>query len=84
MPGPAVLRVAADDVCEVFVNGTRVGSHQTWQRTAVFSVGNLLTPGVNALAVRAEKHEIARWQQVDFDDRDWKPVAVAAPFGGGP
>ncbi len=33
---------------------------------------------------RAEKREIARWQRVDFDDRDWKRVTVAAPFGGGP
>jgi hypothetical protein len=34
--GTAELRVAADDACEVFVNGTRVGSHETWQRAAVF------------------------------------------------
>ncbi len=50
----AVLRIAADDACEVFVNGRRVGSHETWQRTAVFDVGPLLNPGVNLLAVRAE------------------------------
>ena len=50
----AVLRVAADDVCEVFVNGNRIGAHQTWQRTAVFDVGSLLKAGVNLLAVRAE------------------------------
>jgi hypothetical protein len=50
----AELRIAADDVCEVFLNGTRVGAHDTWQRTAVFSVGALLKPGRNVLAVRAE------------------------------
>jgi alpha-L-rhamnosidase len=50
----AELRIAADDACEVFLNGTRVGAHDTWQRTAVFSVGALLKPGRNVLAVRAE------------------------------
>ena len=50
----AELRVAADDACEVFLNGTRVGAHDTWQQTAVFSVGPLLKPGGNVLAVRAE------------------------------
>ena len=50
----AVLRVAADDACEVFVNGSRVGGHETWQRAAVFAVGPLLKAGSNLLAVRAE------------------------------
>ncbi|MCY2989685.1 MAG: hypothetical protein NTY19_17675 [Planctomycetota bacterium] len=50
----AELRVAADDACEAFVNGTRVGAHETWQRTAVFAVGPLLKAGGNVLAVRAE------------------------------
>jgi hypothetical protein len=57
LPAPirsAELRVAADDACEVFVNGTRVGNHETWQRTAVFAVGTLLKAGNNVLAVRAE------------------------------
>jgi hypothetical protein len=50
----AELRVAADDACEVFLNGQRVGSHETWQRTAPFAVGPLLKAGDNLLAVRAE------------------------------
>jgi hypothetical protein len=50
----AELRVAADDVCEVFLNGTRLGSHETWQRTAVFAVDKVLRSGGNVLAVRAE------------------------------
>ena len=50
----AELRVAADDACEVFLNGQRVGSHETWQRTALFAVGPLLKAGGNVLAVRAE------------------------------
>lgn len=50
----AHLRVACDDACEVLVNGVRVGLHETWTRPAVFAVGNLLKPGANVLAVRAE------------------------------
>ena len=40
----AVLRIAADDACEVFVNGTRVGKHETWQRAGVFDVGDCSRP----------------------------------------
>ena len=50
----AVLRVAADDVCEVFINGKRAGSHNSWRRTAIFDVGPLLSSGENVIAVRAE------------------------------
>jgi hypothetical protein len=50
----AQLRIAADDACEVFLNGTRLGSHERWQHSAVFSVGKLLKAGTNILAVRAE------------------------------
>jgi hypothetical protein len=49
----AVLRVAADDACEVYVNGQRVGAHETWQRAGVMSIGPLLRGGGNVLAVRA-------------------------------
>ena len=48
------LRVAADDACEVFVNGVRLGAHATWQRAAVFPLGDLLRPGTNTLSIRAE------------------------------
>ena len=50
----AELRIAADDACEVFLNGSRLGAHDTWQRTAAFAVEKLLKPGQNVLAVRAE------------------------------
>jgi len=50
----AELRIAADDACEVYLNGKRVGSNETWQRAAVFSVGGMLDAGDNLLAVRAE------------------------------
>ena len=51
----AELRVACDDACEVFINGSRIGAHGTWQRAAVFAVaGAKLRPGENVLAVRAE------------------------------
>jgi hypothetical protein len=50
----AELRLAADDACEVFLNGLRLGAHDTWQRTIDFAVGKRLTTGANVLAVRAE------------------------------
>jgi hypothetical protein len=50
----ATLRVAADDACEVFLNGARVGAHDTWARAAVLDAGPFLQPGANLLAVRAE------------------------------
>jgi len=117
----AELRVAADDACEVFLNGARLGANETWQRAAVFDVRESLRAGANLLAVRAENRPapsknpaglIARlaitfsdgkqvavisdgswraenrphpqWQQPAFDDSAWKPVTVAASFGGGP
>ncbi|MFV1964054.1 MAG: hypothetical protein ACC628_01430 [Pirellulaceae bacterium] len=49
----AVLRVAADDTCEVYLNGNRVGSNASWARAAVFSVDGQLKQGENLLAVRA-------------------------------
>ncbi len=120
-PSSAELRIAADDACEVFVNGSRVGANESWQRAAVFHVGGLLRRGANLLAVRTENRPavsknpaglIARlavtladgqraivvsdtswraenrtrpqWEQATADDLPWKPVAVVAPFGGGP
>jgi hypothetical protein len=50
----AELRVAADDACEVFLNGRRIGAHSTWQRAATFAVGTWLRPGTNLLAIRAD------------------------------
>ena len=50
----ADLRVAADDACEVYLNGTRVGTGDTWQHTVSFPVERLLKTGENILAVRAE------------------------------
>lgn len=50
----AELRIAADDACEVFLNGIRVGESHGWPRAAVFEVGKLLRQGANVLAVRAE------------------------------
>ena len=57
MPADVVaarLRIAADDACEVFVNGARVGAQAGWPRAAVFAVGELLRTGENVLAVRAQ------------------------------
>jgi len=76
----ARLRIAADDACEVFLNGARLGSHETWQRAAGMSMGReSLRPGRNVLAVRAENRAapvtknpaglIARLTLVLADDR---------------
>ncbi|MCX7426711.1 MAG: hypothetical protein NTW96_13930 [Planctomycetia bacterium] len=54
----AELRIAADDACEVFLNGARVGTSETWQRTAVFDVGRLVQSGANLLAVRAQNKPV--------------------------
>ncbi len=50
----AELRFAADDACEVFLNGVAVGTHDTWQHPAVFPVEQHLRAGRNVIAVRAE------------------------------
>ena len=117
----AVLRIAADDGCEAFLNGTRVGANQGWPRATAFDVRESLQSGDNFLAVRAvngpapsknpagliarlavtlanrerliivsdgswqaENRECPTWEQAGFDASGWKPVAVTAPFGGGP
>jgi len=49
------LRIACDDVCEIFANGTRIGAGGAWNRTAAFTIdGRLFGPGENVLAVRGE------------------------------
>lgn len=55
----AELRIAADDACDVFLNGVALGSHPTWQHPAVFAVEQHLRPGKNVIAVRAENKPAA-------------------------
>ena len=50
----AELSIASDDACEVFLNGIRIGAHDTWQQAVAFAVAKHLRPGHNVLAVRAE------------------------------
>lgn len=51
----AVLSVAADDQCSVWLNGKEIGSHQDWRNPGRFEVmGSKLKPGRNVLAIRAE------------------------------
>jgi hypothetical protein len=50
----ATLRVAADDKCIVYLNGERIGSHNTWRTAREINVTKRLKPGENVLAVRAE------------------------------
>ncbi|HUT33036.1 MAG TPA: hypothetical protein VNE39_06130, partial [Planctomycetota bacterium] len=55
----AELRISADDACEVFLNGTRLGANDAWQRAAAFAVAKHLKPGRNVLAVRAQNNPFA-------------------------
>ena len=50
----AKLLIRADDACEAFLNGSRVGKTEAWNQAEVFDVGKTLRPGSNLLAVRAE------------------------------
>ncbi len=50
----ARLRFAVDDAAEAFLNGARVGAHDTWMRAAGFPIEKLLKPGANVVALRAE------------------------------
>jgi len=50
----AELRIAADDACEAFLNGARIGANDTWKEAAAFAVEKQVKPGRNVLAVRAE------------------------------
>lgn len=76
----AELRVAADDACEVFLNGTRIGSHETWQRTAVLAVAPLLTTGTNVLAIRAENRPAPSKNPAGLIARLAVTLADGSPF----
>ena len=49
----AFLDITADDAFEVYVNGVKVGSGNTWKRVYRFDVAKLLKHGPNTLAVAA-------------------------------
>ena len=49
----ATLHIAIDDACEVYVNGAPAGTHRAWNRAAALTVGKLLRPGRNVVAVHA-------------------------------
>ena len=50
----ATLRLAVDDKFIAYVNGERIGSHNTWQNFREFNVTGRLQAGKNVLAVRGE------------------------------
>jgi alpha-L-rhamnosidase len=49
----ATLVITADDELELFVNGTSLGTYTQWQSLKVLDLTSRLTPGANAIAVRA-------------------------------
>lgn len=50
----ATLRLAVDDKFIAYLNGERLGSHNTWRSFREFNVTKRLQPGKNVLAIRAE------------------------------
>lgn len=56
-PDRGQLEIAADDRYEVFLNGRRVGSGQSWRQLDVYALDQYLLPGANVLAVRVENLE---------------------------
>ncbi len=50
----ASLLVTADDQCESFLNGQRLGVIEDWRRVAEYSIETVLASGRNVLAIRAE------------------------------
>jgi hypothetical protein len=48
------LRLAVDDKFIAYLNGERLGSHNTWRSFREFNITKRLQPGKNVLAVRAE------------------------------
>lgn len=50
----ATLRLTADDKLIAYLNGERLGSHNTWRSVREFNVTKRLRSGENVLAIRAE------------------------------
>jgi hypothetical protein len=50
----AVLQITADDRFTAWLNGTLIGTGESWEKPARFEVGGALRPGANVLAVSAE------------------------------
>ena len=56
----AALQCAADDKCTVWLNGTQIGSNETWSTLSRFeAISSHLKPGRNVLAIRAENVKAA-------------------------
>ncbi len=49
----AVIRITADNVMTLYVNGKRIGDHHAWETLAEYDIAQSLRPGRNVLAVEA-------------------------------
>ena len=78
-PVTGELHVASDDRCEVYLNGRRLGAHETWQRAAVFAIGGQLKRGRNVLAVQAENRPASGKDPAGLIVRLSVSLAAAAP-----
>lgn len=54
----ATLRLAVDDKLIAYLNGERLGSHNTWRTIREFNITGRLQAGKNVLAVRAENSPV--------------------------
>src|SRR5262249_28223595 len=50
----ATIQLAVDDRFTLNINGGEVGSHHGWKPPQQYSIGHLLKPGINVIAVEAE------------------------------
>ncbi len=88
----AVIEFEADDVCEVFVNGRRVGTTKTARTMERVDVSTAVRPGKNIIAIRANnrvgndaglkvgfmfKPSGAKWRIV-VSDTEWKSSKIAS------
>jgi hypothetical protein len=55
----ATLRLAVDDKFIAYLNGERLGSHNTWRSFREFNITKRLAPSKNVLAVRAENSAVS-------------------------
>ncbi len=49
----ALITTTADNHCEVFINGKKVGTSDDWSQLLASEVANLLKPGTNTIAISA-------------------------------
>lgn len=72
----ALLQVTADDQFSIWINATRVASHNMWAEPQAVDVQNLLKPGRNIIYVRAHNRggQAGMLAELRLDHKDGKPT----------